>query len=105
MKRLLFLLLFILLFPPFAHALPNEDCAEYYEYGLPSTEGTRLCRTGYLIGHGIEIKTPAWVMERPTRERAFAKMPRRSSFISYLELEEEEQAELPQEEENVMGGP
>jgi len=97
MKHLIFStsLIFAFLFSPFALSLPMEDCAEYMEYGLPSNDGKRLCRTGYLLARNPEFKTPIWMIERHTKERAFAKMPRWNKFRLDLGFEEGEMAELP----------
>lgn len=73
---------------------PIEDCAEYAEYGLPSTDGTKLCRTGYLLAHDPEFRTPIWVIERLTKEKALEKLPRKDNFRADIELPEGERAEL-----------
>ena len=71
-----------------------ETCAEYAELGLPSDDGTLLCRTGYLLAHDEEFKTPIWVIERLTREKAQAKLPRKDNFRADPDLESDKRAEL-----------
>ena len=87
-------LIFLLFFSPLAWALPLEDCAEYSEYGLPSDDGTLLCRTGYLLAHDPEFKTPIWVIERHTREKALGNLPRKDNFRADTDLKAWERAEL-----------
>lgn len=67
-------------FPITAHAGPIEDCHEYAQPGVPSQNGTLLCRTGYLLDHDPIRKTPYWVAEHLTREKASAKLKRQGSF-------------------------
>jgi endonuclease G, mitochondrial len=54
----------------FLFAGPLEDCAEYASLGVPGDEGTLLCRKGHLLAHSPENKTPLWVIERLTADKA-----------------------------------
>ena len=65
---------------PMLHAGPLEDCAEYAKLGLPSEDGTLLCRTGYLLAHDSDFKTPIWVAEHLTREKVAEKLKRKDNF-------------------------
>jgi endonuclease G len=49
---------------------PLEDCAEYAQLGVPGQDGDILCRTGHLLAHHPVRKTPIWVIERLTAEKA-----------------------------------
>jgi len=49
---------------------PLEDCAEYAQLGIPGQDGNLLCRTGHLLAHDSVRKTPIWVAERVTAEKA-----------------------------------
>ena len=71
-----------------------DECAEYAELGLPSNDGTLLCRTGYLLAHDEEFKTPVWAIERLTREKAQAKLERTDSFKADPDLKKGQRAEL-----------
>jgi endonuclease G len=93
MKKLLTLIFVAVLSTPAATG-PLEDCAEYVEYGVPSNDGTLLCRTGYLLSHDADYKTPIWVAERLTKEKALAKLPRKDNFRADLELPVGQRAEL-----------
>jgi endonuclease G len=72
----------------------EDDCAEYAEYGIPGDDGTLLCRIGYLLAHDDEFLTPIWVIERLTREKAQARLPRKDSFRPDPDLREGKRAEL-----------
>lgn len=63
-----------------AKAGPIEDCQEYAKLGVPTQNGTLLCRTGYLLDHDPIRKTPYWVAEHLTREKASTKLKRQGSF-------------------------
>jgi len=73
---------------------PLEDCAEFAKYGIPSNDGTLLCRTGYLTAHDSEFKTPIWVIEHLTREKAQEKLKRKDNFRPDPELTPGNRAEL-----------
>ncbi|MBV5318086.1 MAG: DNA/RNA non-specific endonuclease [Desulfobulbaceae bacterium] len=49
---------------------PLEDCDEYTKMGIPGHDGDLLCRTGFLLSHSQENKTPFWVIEHLTAEKA-----------------------------------
>jgi len=66
---LLFLSIFLVLTSP-TLAGPLEDCAEYARLGVPGQDGDILCRTGHLLAHDPARKTPIWVVERLTSEKA-----------------------------------
>jgi endonuclease G, mitochondrial len=78
----------------FLYAGPLEDCAEYARLGVPGQEGELLCRKGYLLSHSSEKKTPIWVIERLTTERAHGKIPRKDQFRPDPDLRKGERAEL-----------
>jgi len=65
----LLLSIFFLLTSP-TLAGPLEDCAEYAQLGVPGKDGDLLCRTGHLLAHDSVRKTPIWVAERVTAEKA-----------------------------------
>ena len=75
-------------------AAPIEDCAEFTAMGVPSYDGIFLCRMGYLLAHDPGFKTPIWVIERLTKERAQGTHPRKDAFKADLELHPSERAEL-----------
>lgn len=77
-----------------AYASPLEDCAEYAVLGLPSDDGTLLCRTGYLLAHDGDFKTPIWVIQRLTKEKALLRLPRKESFKVDPDLKKGERAEI-----------
>lgn len=49
---------------------PLEDCAEYAQLGVPGHDGDLLRRPGHLLAHDPVRKTPIWVIERLTTEKA-----------------------------------
>ncbi len=60
---------------------PLEDCAEYAALGVPGQQGDLLCRAEHLLAHHPEYKTPLWVIERLTKEKATSKVvPRYNKF-------------------------
>jgi endonuclease G len=73
---------------------PQDDCVEYAEYGIPSNDGTLLCRMGYLLAHDDEFLTPIWVMERLTIEKIFGTSPRKDNFRADPDLQKGFRAEL-----------
>jgi endonuclease G len=77
MKNFSLFVCILILFPSLALAGPIHDCAEYAMMGVPGTDGTLLCRTGYLLAHDGDLKTPIWVAERLTKEKALEKEAKR----------------------------
>lgn len=71
-----------------------EGCKEYTKYGVPGKSGALLCRTGYLLAHDPDRKTPIWVAEHLTYEKASATLARTNNFQPDPDLEEGERAEL-----------
>jgi endonuclease G, mitochondrial len=80
----------------FLYAGPLEDCAEYAKLGVPGAQGTLLCRMGYLLSHSVETKTPIWVAEHLTSEKADGTTVQRESakFQPDPDLIKGERAEL-----------
>lgn len=70
------------------------SCEEYAKYGVPGENGIMLCRKGYLLAYDKERKTPIWVAEHLTAERADSTMARSNNFQPDPDLEEGERAEL-----------
>jgi len=89
----LFLILGLFLSVGFGFAGSIEDCSEYAKLGVPGQEGDFLCRKGYLLAHNPENKTPIWVIERLTPEKAQGTLPR-SKFQADPDLEKGKRAEL-----------
>ncbi len=83
-----------IIFSSLGFAGPIEDCAEYAKLGVPGSDGTILCRTGHLLAHSSELKTPIWVIERLTAEKANAKGLDRDSFRPDPSLKKRERAEV-----------
>ena len=77
-----------------ASAGPLDNCTEYTKMGIPAERGTLLCRKGYALAHHSEYKTPEWVAEHLTREKASAYLPRKDYFKADPDLEPGERAEL-----------
>ncbi len=73
---------------------PLEDCREYTVFGVPGTSGDLLCRKGFLLSHDPTRKTPAWVVERMTRERLKSVLKRSDRFQPDAELPKGARAEL-----------
>lgn len=71
-----------------------EACKEYAKLGVPGQDGTLLCRKGYLLAYDPGRKTPIWVAEHLTSEKADASMARSNNFAPDPDLEEGERAEL-----------
>ena len=93
-KKILLLLIALLFTANIALAGPIEDCAEYAKLGIPGKQGELLCRKGFLLAHSSEHKTPFWVIERLTAEKAKAKLPRYNKFKADPDLKKGERAEL-----------
>lgn len=83
-----------LLFQVPALAGPFDRCQEYVKYGTPSEKGDLLCRVGYALAHNPEHKTPDWVAEHLTREKARAVLARSNDFQPDPDLEPGQRAEL-----------
>ena len=80
--------LFLVVATPCSYAnAALERCKEYVEYGVPGAEGTLLCRKGYLLAHDSARKTPIWVAERLTREKASTALARTNNFQPDPDLE------------------
>lgn len=73
---------------------PQERCKEFLAYGLPATQGTLLCRTGYALSHDDTKKSPLWVAQRMTAERLVAKVTRSDRFVADPDLPKGQRAEL-----------
>ncbi len=85
----------LLVFTIYTYAnVSPESCREYAEYGVPGNDGTLLCRKGYLLAHDSDRKTPIWVAERLTHERASASLARTNNFQSDPDLGKGKRAEL-----------
>jgi len=77
-----------------AYAGSIDGCKEYSKLGIPGQQGELLCRKGYLLAHSAEHKTPIWVIEHLTAEKAEGSIPRSDKFTPDPDLEEGERAEL-----------
>lgn len=76
-------------------ARPIEDCKEYSKLGLPGQQGELLCRKGHLLAHNPQNKTPFWVIEHLTAEKAASDLvPRYNRFLPDPDLKKGERAEL-----------
>ena len=73
---------------------PIEDCKEFTTYGVPGLSGNLLCRKGYLLSHDPARKTPVWVAEHLTREKAGKGVQRSDDFRADADLEQGKRAEL-----------
>jgi endonuclease G len=71
-----------------------EGCDDYAKYGIPGSKGTLLCRKGYLLAHDPDRKTPVWVAEYLTRDKASASLARTNNFRPDPDLDKGERAEL-----------
>lgn len=94
MRRINRFLLFIFLTSSAVYAGPLESCKEYTRYGVPGNNGDILCRKGYLLAHDSERKTPIWVAEHLTSERANATRSRSNAFKADPNLKRGRRAEL-----------
>ncbi len=77
-----------------AFAGPIEDCKEFSRLGIPGKQGELLCRKGFLIAHSPEHKTPLWVIEYLTAEKANGNLPRYDKFQPDPDLKEGTRAEI-----------
>ena len=74
---------------------PLEECREFTTYGVPGHFGDLLCRKGYLLSHDPARKTPVWVAEHLTRDRAQDRAAARSdNFRADADLAQGKRAEL-----------
>jgi endonuclease G len=73
---------------------PITNCQEYSKLGIPGSQGELLCRKGYLLAHSPENKTPIWVIEHLTAEKAQGSIPRYNKFRPDPDLEKGARAEL-----------
>lgn len=69
-------------------------CKEYAKLGVPGNNGTLLCRKGYLVAHDPVRKTPIWVAEHLTHDKADAILARTNNFQPDPDLDEGDRAEL-----------
>src|SRR5438132_808182 len=77
-----------------AYAGPLDHCQEYIKYGIPGEQGDLLCRKGYALAHNPDHKTPDWVAEHLTKEKASATMARKNYFQPDPDLPPGKRAEL-----------
>jgi endonuclease G, mitochondrial len=92
-----FLLQFALVFcasVQLVFAGPIEECGEFAALGVPGLSGDLLCRKGYLLSHDPARKTPVWVAEHLTREKAKRNVQRSDDFRPDSDLEPGKRAEL-----------
>ena len=90
-----FIALIILIAIPDSHAESAiNDCKGYAKYGLPGQSGTLLCRKGYLLAHDPVRKTPIWVAEHLTSDKARGSNERANNFQPDPDLIKGERAEL-----------
>ena len=85
---------FILLNINIAFAGPIEDCKEYSRMGIPSKQGELLCRKGFLLAYSSIYKTPIWVIEHLTAEKAQGNLSISKKFQPDPDLKKGERAEL-----------
>jgi endonuclease G len=70
-----------------------EGCTHYAKLGLPAEKGELLCRKGFLLSHDSNFKTPLWVIEHLTEEKARGSLPRYNKFQADPDLKKGERAE------------
>jgi endonuclease G, mitochondrial len=95
-KTILLFLISLIFSSSILLAGPVEDCAEYAKLGVPGNTRTLLCRTGHLLSHSPSYKTPIWVIEHLTSDKANSNNVQRSSarFQPDPDLSKGERAEL-----------
>lgn len=94
-RAVLFAFIFSFSVSTISVAGPIEDCREYSKLGVPGRQGEILCRKGYLLAHSPENKTPFWVIEHLTAEKAASDLvPRYNRFKPDPDLKKGERAEL-----------
>ena len=76
-----------------AFAGPIDDCKEYSRLGIPGEQGKLLCRKGFLLAHSSKYKTPIWVIEHLTAEKAKGNLPEYNKPRPDPDLKEGERAE------------
>jgi endonuclease G len=92
---IVFSCLCVFLFVAILHAGPLEDCSEYTQIGIPGHEGDLLCRKGYLLAHSQINKTPSWVIEHLTADKANANVVQRyDKFQADPDIETDKRATL-----------
>lgn len=91
---------FTVLISSISLADPIESCKEYSKYGLPGNGGDLLCRKGFLLAHDPVRKTPIWVSEYLSREKATASMDRPDAFKPDPDLPVGKRAELSDYKKN-----
>lgn len=84
----------VILLAGLSYAGPLDNCTEYTKMGIPSEQGTLLCRKGYALAYNSDYKTPDWVAEHLTKEKASAHMGRKNYFAPDPDLSEGGRAEL-----------
>jgi len=93
-KTALFIIIIFFFISNITFAGSIDGCKEYSKLGIPGQQGELLCRKGYLLAHSSEHKTPIWVIEHLTAEKAQGSIPRYDKFLPDPDLKEEERAEL-----------
>jgi len=77
-----------------AFAGPTENCKEYSLTGIPGKQGELLCRKGFLLAYSAEHKTPIWVIEFLTVDKAKGNLPVSSKYQPDPDLKKDVRAEL-----------
>lgn len=90
----IFFFVISILFAPPISAGPLEDCQELTTYGIPGNTGDILCHKGFLLAHDSERKTPIWVIEHLTKEKAMGTLGRKDAFKPDPDLAKGRRAEL-----------
>ena len=93
-KSALFIIIVFFFISNVTFAGSIDGCKEYSKLGIPGQQGELLCRKGYLLAHSSERKTPIWVIEHLTAEKAQGSVERYNKFLPDPDLKEEERAEL-----------
>ena len=94
LARIITTFLAVLVLSTFAYAGPLDNCQEYTKYGIPGEKGELLCRKGYALAHNPDRKTPDWVAEHLTTDKASAQLERKNYFQSDPDLPPGKRAEL-----------
>jgi len=93
-RFLFFLFAFFVLSVSHVSAGPLDDCHEFTAYGVPGNTGDLLCHKGFLLAHDPERKTPIWVIEHLTKEKARGTLARKDAFKPDPVLPKGRRAEL-----------
>lgn len=93
-RFLVFFFVISILFAPPVSSGPLEDCQELTTYGIPGDNGEVLCHKGFLLAHDPERKTPIWVIEHLTKEKAMGTLGRKDAFKPDPGLAKGQRAEL-----------